>query len=170
MPPPSSGPKNNPILYCPPASAVCLHGLIFDHEDGIDKFLWNVDLPPKYCNLEPRTLRYCHVHECNCRRGFGLIIVPSLISTLYNSFPDSRVCTSSCLVTASNNDCSSASGFKSALNGGSLSNACLFHNWLAAILHQSRSLHFTACQLSTPATPLILLFTVWLSSNLGPCL
>jgi hypothetical protein len=56
-----------------------------------------------------------------------LVIGPSLISTLYKSLEHtlsllqpSSVFTSSCLLTASNTGCSSASGFKLSLNGGSL--------------------------------------------------
>jgi hypothetical protein len=48
-----------------------------------------------------------------------LITAPSLISTLNKSFPVRSVCPRRFLVTASNNDYSSASGLKSSLNGGS---------------------------------------------------
>jgi hypothetical protein len=48
-----------------------------------------------------------------------LIIALSLFPTLYKSFPALSVWTSGCLVTASNNGYSSASGLKTSLNGGS---------------------------------------------------
>jgi hypothetical protein len=91
-------------------------------------------------------LEYCHVYEYDSRRGFGLTIwfidhfSTQLVITLnhkaiahFNTlqittahtkfFPDGSVFTSSCLVTASNNGYSSASGLKSTLNGGSFPTA-----------------------------------------------
>jgi hypothetical protein len=57
---------------------------------------------------------------------FNIELVITLLHTLQitsahaKSFPASSVLTSSCLVTAFNNGCSSASGFRSSLNGGAL--------------------------------------------------
>jgi hypothetical protein len=94
-------------------------------------------------------LRYCHVIKCDSLRGFGLDIGfidhfnTQLLIALNcgaiaefhilhgttaqaKSFEARSIFIGSCLVMASNNDHSSASGLKSTLNGGSLptANAC----------------------------------------------
>jgi hypothetical protein len=70
---------------------------------------------------------------CDNRQGFGLDIgfidhLQFVTTNNYNiiakSFPARSVFTSSCLVTASNNDYTSTSGLKSSLKGGSFSTAC----------------------------------------------
>jgi hypothetical protein len=57
---------------------------------------------------------------------YGAIVIFHILQYHCKSFPTHNIFTSSCLVTASNNGYSSASGLKSPLNGGSLQTEIFF--------------------------------------------